>query len=309
MHLKKVHFTVLGGQMNRYLNSAVATGLLLSAAALPAAALAEDTTQTSGTAAQTSVKTTQQVTPSLLENARVTYTLDYYGASVGRPSSGYQPDRQTGADDLTTHVFVRHGLGLGYALGGTTLGVTGTFDNSFNNRARPFTLQDPYLTASNGSIFKSGNYTFGGEIRAYLGASDASQKANMIVNFRTYQFNKLVLPETPVTLKLTTYFRPYVYSKYVDPTTRGLQIYAGPEVDYQVTPTLTAWLLFEYYGQSFPGRGAFNFSTQFTDLEPGISWDITPSLSFTPYLDIQTSSNRVATDTTTMNANITWKAL
>jgi hypothetical protein len=75
----------------------------------------------------------------------------------------------------------------------------------------------------------------------------------------------------------------------------------------QVTPKLQAWLLFEYLGTARTGKALLKMAP-YTDLEPGLTWQINKQVSFTPYLDLKTS-NRVALDTTTINANVTLSAL
>ena len=56
------------------------------------------------------------------------------------------------------------------------------------------------------------------------------------------------------------------------------------------------------------GDPAFVLVSDGTDLQPGLSWDITPNLNFNPFLDLKTGGN-VNLDSTSMVFTLSWKLI
>ncbi len=254
------------------------------------------------------------------KNVKLTFSMDYYGQAVTDLGSMAQPDVASGSRDTTSPSFFEPAIIGGYKIGSTTVGAAAALDyrpSLLDDKTHSnVTWLDPQLRVTNGAIYTKGNYSLGTQLRVYMGVTDASRAAGMITNLRWYQFQSLEFPGSRWSLSMVTYIRPYIWSASVAKNRKSMEIYAGPQVNYQVNENLRGWLLFEYTGEQINNAGFFTLRSPndlgnrgpYTDLELGASWNISQKLSLTPYIDMKTS-DRVALDTTTINANITYLAL
>jgi len=95
-----------------------------------------------------------------------------------------------------------------------------------------------------------------------------------------------------------------IESAKILPDYRGrttLSVYAGPQVTYQLSPKIQLWTLLETSAAHVAGQGVI---ASLDDIEPGLSWDILPNFTFTPYLDLKTATG-ITLNTTSVNANLT----
>jgi hypothetical protein len=83
----------------------------------------------------------------------------------------------------------------------------------------------------------------------------------------------------------------------------AFKLYALPYVSYQMTPTLSAVVGYEMETHHNVGDIGTSFSSYETDLQPGVSWMITPKVIFNPYVQIFTGNN-ITWDSTAVGAVI-----
>lgn len=176
-----------------------------------------------------------------------------------------------------------------------------------------FTMEDISLRASMRKLLSAGNLGMSADLRAYLPTSTSSQNKNMITGIRSTQNTTYDIGTTNLTLGLVTFERINFFAgdrllgKTGNPTQTMYEIYFGPNVNYQITPTLGANLLLEA-DVSWKKGNQFDQTALATDLEPGLSWDITPNLNFNPYVNIFPFDN-AGWNNTTVNFYLTAKFL
>ena len=83
----------------------------------------------------------------------------------------------------------------------------------------------------------------------------------------------------------------------------AFKLYSLPYLSYQLTPTLSAVIGYEMETHHNVGVSGFSFTSYETDLQPGISWLITPKVVFNPYVQIFTGNN-ITFDSTAVGAVI-----
>ena len=206
----------------------------------------------------------------------------------------------TGPDDAAFCHRVTQAINNGWSLSGAYL----VRQTPSSLATQKFTMLDPQVRLSNGKIYSKGNCSLGTELRANIGLSDASVAATRKGDLRWFQFVNYDI-NSRWSLGLTTFLRGFAYEQRADDAPL-FYVYAGPQVSYSFNDKIQAALLFEYGG--LHSRQSGFLATDGTDIEPSVNFQFTPKLSFTPYLDIKTS-DRMALDTTTVNANITYRAL
>lgn len=255
--------------------------------------------------AATTTSTAEAVAPSIREKLSLSYSNVFYGPSITGITSGKQPDADTGAN--TSPLLFKNYLALGYKAT-STISITPTIYFKVNNSGtNMLQMQDPYLRISNSKLLTIGNFNHYADIRLAPGVTPVSTNANRLGFVVTKHVSTYSIPESKFTVGLTTIAQVNVYSQEKSGQ-KNFEVYAGPNVEYQALPNLAIGLLYELAAHNARNKGLGNWNSDGTDLEPYLSWDITPSINFNPWLDIKTG-NRIALDTTSFGAAFTWKLL
>jgi len=229
------------------------------------------------------------------------YAGVYIGSSLINPLDSHQPDAATDASIGKAGVFVDHGVVLGYRL-------TDRFSLRAAGGARQtagvgFTVADPSLRANMARIATIGPATINAELRYIIPATKPNAYAG---HYGTVQLRQAVaIPFGKSRFSATLYLRETtaILSDYKGQAT--LSLYGGPQLEYQIAPTVQLWGILESSAAHVAGSG---FSGQFDDFEPGLSWDITPTVSFSPFLDIKMAT-APSINTTSVNAMLVWSLL
>jgi len=234
----------------------------------------------------------------------------FTGAKVTDLLSPVTPDINTGKDDMTSPININHNLSLGYNLS-PSLALTGVLDfdtNAHIDGGDMLQMRDPWLRLNKSGLIKRGNLTMNADLRVFAptsvksGSVDAKTgDLNRVVTVGSKQVTTLTIPGSR--FDLVAYSRLYLYGAVADHT-KVMRLYLAPSVEYQISPKVTASLLFE----SDNYINANSHPTTYTDLEPGVSWDITPNVNFSPFLDLKTSGS-INMDTTQIGATFGIKML
>ena len=168
------------------------------------------------------------------------------------------------------------------------------------------TMYDPLVQVSDSSIYSKGDFKVGGYIRAYLPLTQESQNLDRIFAIRFFA-NLSYDVTSKLSIGSYLYFLPAWYG--TDP--RGLNnptalLYAGPNISYEIHKNVQLTMLYELESYKAKGVSSSILSNQYTDLEPGLNWDITPTFSLTPYLNFY-PGNSFSWDSTNINMFIVWK--
>jgi hypothetical protein len=175
------------------------------------------------------------------------------------------------------------------------------------------TMMDPAIRFGKDNWIKTGPWQLYADLRAYLPVSTASQNAKQDVQLRSFQNLTYEVKGTRWTLGAYGSLRYYVYS---DPDTlnpqtdllsfspkQRVRAYVGPNVNYQVSPSLSIFVLGEAEGVQNTGNSFWNWNDNGMDIEPGVMWNITPKLMINPFINVYPTSPNVA-KTTYIGANI-----
>jgi hypothetical protein len=279
-----------------------------------------------GTSGSTTA-TTQATAPSLMDRLSASYTGVYFGASISDPLANYQPDENTGKlnADPEGHAnrngFMKNTFDVGYKVNDQIKIRPTLYFGTREYANEAFTLRDPYLRIQHASLFSAGKLNVTGDLRLGVGVSENSLAANKhgYVHMRS-NISYDVSPR--LTASMLGYVEQAIYG-----STSGARInahtgkssagkgnatdfYAGPQLEYRLSPTMTVSMLYEMTASRSRTAGLTEITSEgyVTDLEPGLNWDITPKVSFSPFLNL-TTGNRIAADTTTLGAVLSLKLL
>jgi hypothetical protein len=246
------------------------------------AILALATTLISGAAladSGTSTATATAVAPSVMSKITASYVGLYHGPGIKDPISSMQPDEN---GELSGQMLESSIIG-GYKLTNTI--TAGAYVNFTSEVGKGTYLNDPALNIANSKMIDMGNFSMASHFRAYLPVTQASRDANQITQLRNLNILNYDVPKTKLSLGLITSERLYIYSSNTDGQ-RVARLYAGPMVNYQLTPTIAVGVLGEVESTYKRGADFFSVADGAFDVEPNISWDVTPKINVNPYLNL-----------------------
>lgn len=300
------------------------TALALTSSLVAGSALAQNSsTSAPATDAQTSATSVNQAAPSLLNNFSSTLHLGLHGAPINQPGSSLMANEGPAASLPASGdrmdpagrqpIFLENDINLAYKLNDKiSVGPMAYFDVK-PVQGGEFIMQEPLLKLSHGSLINKGGFNLAADIRTVFGTSDRAKAIDNLGYLRSTQVLDYAVPNSRVAFNLVLKEYLYIYGNDdVKAAAAGarnkLRVYAGPAAGYQFNSKLSAGVLYEMGTVTREGTGSFNWYEYGTDLEPYLSWDITPTLNFNPYLNL-TTGYRIAADTTTLGALLTWKIL
>jgi len=282
--------------MTKKMNGTVA--LALVALALSAGAAFAD---------ETSTTSVQAVAPKLTDKLILSYTGYLYGPNFGK-MDGRTTDANFGVEENGGKVVnLDSNFKLGYKLS-SDVSLSGTFRYiSQETVGKGGTLKDSWLALSHGHAIQRGNFNSAFELRAYLPISDASQAANKITAFRFNQNSNFTFGD--LTAGVYSYIRYDVVGNTGGAGTQQLYLYAAPNAAYQLSKTVAAtmWIDLAQYEKDIKTANNSIYYDGGVDIEPGVSWDITPNINVNPYINFFPGNARA--DSTTINMIISAKVL
>lgn len=151
---------------------------------------------------------------------------------------------------------------------------------------------DTFLRLNQGVILERGNFSLGGGLRAYAPTTALSRDTNkFITGLRADQYVGIKIDNSRWNFSSTTFVRANAFSG--GGQGKDLIFYAGPQANYQFTPTLSFQVLYEVSATHTYGAKAFEMVADASDLEPGLSWDIHPNWNFNPYVKLYPTQPRM----------------
>jgi hypothetical protein len=203
-----------------------------------------------------------------------------YGPSIQNPTS-FQPSTD-GTPDRDRPVILKNFLNLGYNVTDHVT-VTGSGYWIWEPVMQHQTiLQDPFLRVSHNSIFSTDQANLYGDFRVHFPVTSISRENDMKFGLQTVQVLTYAVGTTRLTLGAfgSARYNSFGGMGYGN----DLELYAAPNLNYQITPTVALTVLYEMQTSHSFGERPFAFSNDGMDIEPGISWDIRPNLMVNPYL-------------------------
>jgi hypothetical protein len=221
-----------------------------------------------------------------LSRVNMNYFGILYGPSIRNPK-GYQPSN-TGNPDSEKPVIVKNFLNVGYGLS-DTIGVTASAYWIWQPvMGQQMTLQDPFLRVSHNSIYHDDLWNLYGDVRVHLPVTDVSRINDMNFGVQSVQVLSYRVPRSRLTVG--SYGSVRVNSFGGKGYGNDMELYVAPNAFYQITPTVSLTCLYEIQTSHTFGNKAFAFNEDGMDLEPGVSWDVTPNLMVNPYLHLPIGS-------------------
>ena len=135
------------------------------------------------------------------------------------------------------------------------------------------------------------NLDFFVDFRVMAPMQPSHRKNDEVVQLQTLQNLTYTVPKTKWTLGLLMFHEALAYGSarpYHDPKAldapNDFALYFSPNVEYQMTHSLAAVMYYEMYPVHHPGASFWTWTCTPADISPGLSWDITPSVNFSPQL-------------------------
>jgi hypothetical protein len=229
------------------------------------------------------------------------YYAIFFGPSVQNPSD-FQVTPE-GKLDKEKPLLVKNYLTAGYNFNPQwAIAATGywTWEPTQNHS---LTLQDPQARIANNSIISTDEFNWYGDLRAHFPVTSGSRDLDMLAGFQNFNF----VSWTPTGSRFT--FGSYVSARYNVFGRQGagndLELYLAPSINYQMRPNLALTFLYEMGASHFFGDDFGTLNNDGTDFEPGISWEVIPSLTVNPYLNLY-PGNKVSWRTTSVGATVSW---
>jgi hypothetical protein len=259
----------------------------------------------------TSSANVNTVAPSLLSKISASYMNVFYGPSIDSMGTADQPVASAGAANVP--LMMKNYVTAGYKLSDDTTIAAVLYWRNFARQIKGsnFMMRDAYAKLSKGSLYKNGNYNVYGDLRLTAPTYSVSQDQTFITSVGSKILQSYTVPNSRLTLALENYVEVRAFSDRVKAGSLSgydTELYAGPQLSYQITPTLAAWGLYELDTYHMVAGAGDRWVNEFTDFEPGLSWDITKNLNFSPFLNITTGQS-ISLNSTSINAILNWKLL
>ncbi len=225
---------------------------------------------------------TLETSVSPLDRVRVKLWSNYSGPQIANPSK-YTTDSfgkttsktQTGDSHLTAAYQLTPGLRPG-------IGIPFNFLPAADDKMQ---FKPLYFGLLDMRILEEGNFSFHADLRIYTPFGDIAEAQDVRSGIRTTQTILYRVPNSNWTFGSVTYFRVWMYGPKGTGYRNDVEIYFSPFADYRLTKTFyaTLWTDVLQLGLQHGGKGGF--SNLPVDLQPGVRWEVTPSLSLNPYLN------------------------
>ncbi len=239
--------------------------------------------------------TEEAQTPSMTTNATTSenspfsmyYYAAFYGPALQNPSS-YQPT-QTGQNDFNHPVIMKNFLGLGFNLS-DTIAITPTAYWIWTPvQGQQVALQDPFLQISDSSLVSTDHFNLYCDLRYHFPVTSVSQQNRSYGGVQSFQSATYQIGTSRFSLGSYASERVNFYG--LSGYGNDLELYVAPNATYQVSRNVALTLLYEMRTAHFNGDDPFAFSSDPFDLEPGLSWEVTPTLMLNPYVNLYPTGN------------------
>jgi hypothetical protein len=269
---------------------------LIAVVAFPVIARAEGTvanpTNTSISSSQFHSDVAGDVTGDDVEETQTisaNYFALFYGPGVQGGNFDYQPSPTGGGSDPTRPVTLKNFLGVSYNLT-DKLAITPTAYWTYQPAAigSPFVMRDPFIRFSDSSVFFADGLNLYSDVRVHMPVTSYSRSLDLRSGFQTVHALNYMFPESRFSAGLYGSARYNVFGP--QGVGNDVELYLGPNVSYQLTPALAITTLYEMNAAHVYGSSG-SLVSDGTDLQPGVSWDITKEVNFNPYLNFNTGGN------------------
>ncbi len=204
-------------------------------------------------------------------------TVNYFGMISS-------PSLQAVAPGYRESLLLRNFLGVGYRLSELVTLSGNAYWSVRGLEQFPTQIHDPFVRLADGSFLSGENWNLYVDARLHLPLSSASVNSGLNLGIQSVQALTYSIPESRFALGLSSSIRANVLS--VQGYGSDLDLYLGPNLFYQLAPSLGLNCLFESQMSHVRSRSSSGWSALIFDLEPGLAWDVMPNLSVNPYIHL-----------------------
>jgi hypothetical protein len=243
---------------------------------------------------------------SFYEKLSKSAVVNYFGLYRGSPLSDLGNARQptpSGNLDPSNPQSIENLVTIGYKIKPDLIaGVVGHFlyfplGNPVG-AGQDIQMLDPMLLIQKNNLIKLGGFSLNGKVTFYLPltSGDTLQKVKLATAISPTLTAKYDVPNTQLTLAAYGYLRLYIPRTDAGDSALTYKLYLAPNMSYQLSQTVAATLWVDllsaarYRGTPLLG----GMVTDTVDIQPGISWDITKSITINPILNIYPSNPSLA---------------
>jgi hypothetical protein len=235
----------------------------------------------------------------------VNYFGIFYGPGVSNASS-FQPD-SNGNPDPNRPLLYKNFLGVGYRVTNEIAITPTAYWQWIPVRGGSYAIQDPYVKISHNALISKGGFNLYGDVRYHVPISDYSRSVDSKGGLQTVEVATYTPEASRWTFGMFGSARANFYGKQGAAAGNDVELYAGPNVSYQMTPTLAGVVLYEYNLNHAYGDPNGALKDDGYDVQPGLNWDITPTVLFNPYVNIYPTSANLKS--TSLGFLISWQPL
>lgn len=247
---------------------------------------------------------------SILNNFGFRYDSAFYGPSTYGLSM-YQPSMWSQTSSIP--IFLRNALSALYTIPNTNNVMVGAtlradvFPTGYASTPgnSNYNIDDSYIHITAPKLIDKGNFTMLGALRVYFPSSQYSRSVGQSVSFTTRIVPNYNVPNSRFSVGIIAWNQYYTNQAWGANNNAAIEddAYVGPNINYQLFPTISVGVLAEFEAERYRGTPTA-YSTGFTgftpdnpvnptpfDIEPNVSWDITPTINFNPFLNMYPGAN------------------
>ena len=240
----------------------------------------------------------------VLDQFSMNYYGVFYGPSIQDPST-FQPN-SSGVIDHTLPLLVRNYMSLSYSVS-KVIAVSATAPWVWKPvQNQELQAKDPYFRLADNELFSTDQFNLYGDARFHAPVTTESRNSDLLAGLQTFFIASYQVPGSRLTW--ASYFSARYNIFGSQGTGSDTVLYAGPNLAYQLTPSVSLTTLYEMGASHVYKDKIFALNNDGTDLEPGIKWDINKSVSVNPYLNFFTG-NKVSLTSTSIGMTMSWQLL
>lgn len=225
-----------------------------------------------------------------LDSLYVNYFANFHGSPLNDPSFFKTPNTNSAVgkqgrnmyfdSTLTTAYKITQDIGVGPEINFDLEPVLG----------RGATLKDSGIKAYNRHQIQSGGFNVSSNL-ILQAPTDYSRQQGIDFSVKTTPNVRYDVPASRFTVGSFTEAKAYLGA---NTGKKSFKLYAGPYVNYQLSPSFALTTVYEMEANHFTGKPKLDFTSVNTDLQPGVRWNITRNVLVNPYVNLYTGNKITA---------------
>jgi hypothetical protein len=231
------------------------------------------------------------------------YYAVFYGPSLQHPGSSLQAT-PSGDPDPNRPIIIKNFFNLGYSL---------TKDITLNGTAywihtpvkgHDLTLGDPSLRLAHNRLIHTDQFNIYADVRVHFAVTKPSRHADLLTSFQSFQITSYQFKNFPLSIGAYTSIKTNLYGK--EGAGSDVELYFGPNLSYQLTPSIAFTLLYETGASHAYGDDTNELVADGSDLQPGLALMLGDNLFLNPFLNIYTNK-QISLRSTSFGMTFSWQ--